>query len=170
MSNPKLKLVYNAATPSVSQTERAGWGDYAAQPGLFDNFNRVRMVPIIVSEFNLNSFRRVLKEVSPGLILDTRKYPEFYAVYASLDDAIKAFGVQGAKYVHAHLSVLNEEKPLWPQLAVFKKEVDAYLQRPTNAPIVLLSATDYSMAKLLDRVGGFISQEIDGARLVEPRH
>ena len=170
MNKRILRLVYSRDNPEIGHAARAKtrWklGD-GSQLGLFDDSTPVRMYLVTVSNMNAHSFRRVLEENDPGMLLDTRKYPEFYSIYSSLHGAIEEFKLQGIKYAHVPIAALDDKPLPRSELRNFKEAVDTYLNRPTSSPIFLLAGTDYSMEKTVNRIGGFVERKISGVRLME---
>ena len=153
---------------SVQTIEAQRASDRLAHSNRPDGISGIPLVLIPVSEMNFHSFQNLLRENKPKLLLDTRKYPEFYSVYESLRKAREEFKAQGVEYIHLPLLAVDEPAQVfWAQLTDLKEKIDSYLQHSGNAPIFLLTSTEYYMDILLRRIRGFVSQRLSGVRLVD---
>lgn len=53
---------------------------------------------LALSEINCNHFREILNNQTPKSIIDTRRYPDFFGIFPSIEYAIKVFANLGISY------------------------------------------------------------------------
>ena len=165
MTNSHLRLVHSA-TPSKRVDKECKKQDItdAQQLSLFDDFDGIRIIFVPVSEVSHYRFIRALEEKTPYLLVDTRPYPEFLYIFASHERALAEFGRRGIEYNQVPLQCLEPGEPLWEQLDSLKSILTLHLQRNTDAPIFVLSSTNYTLDKISRWLKGYISQEVADAR------
>ncbi|HEM6864076.1 TPA: hypothetical protein U2I29_000505 [Providencia rettgeri] len=162
MTSNKLQLVYSVHTPTKNDEKSQNKSlIQSEQLGLFDDFTAIKIIFVPVADISSHSFKSTIKKNEPYLLLDTREYPDFFSIFISTTSAMTEFEKQGIQY--CRLPIVNStERNIspWEQLNNLKEILDQYLEKRTNAPIMVLSSTKYKLDKISEKLIGFIQQEI----------
>lgn len=168
MAKHKLRLVYSASSPNEAKKGREEWGlENARQLSLFDDVERIRILFIPVADVSARHFMRALDENEPYLVLDTRAFPDFFAVFPSIEIALDEFHRRGIKYNRVPLNADSKDETMWNQFKCIKDIFSSYIDKKTIAPVFILSSTKRNLNIISDRLKGYISQEISEARFEE---
>ena len=165
MTERKLRLVHSSDFPG---SEMAGIDelDYvdAKQPDLFVGLEGVRAILIPVDDVNQCTFRKVLIDQEPKLIIETRPHPDFYSIYSTIPAARNHFDRLGIEYKRITVYDSESERENWEKLAVLKTTLGSYIEKRTGAPVLFLLSNIRHMDMISDKLIGYISQEIAEAR------
>lgn len=168
MSENGIRLVYC----SSSATGEARSPDYnrARQLSLFDDFDRVKVLFLPVSDLSSHQFFGFLNANEPHLLVDTRDYPEFFSIFPSTERAFEEFGRRGILYKRVPLHPSQEGGSFWKSLDLMKEIFLDYAGRKSMAPIFFLSSTRRKADRMSESLIGYISQELCDLKLerIEP--
>lgn len=161
MRDRKLHLVYSSTPSDAAGAQRTEWGfENARQLQLFDDFDIIRIVLVPVAEISAHSFRQAICEKCPTLIIDTRKFPDFFSIFSSTDKALTEFRNKGIEYKRIPLGSEATDEESWANIDTLKRILGEYLQRRAGAPVLLLTSTPKKSAQLAAKVPGYLSQEV----------
>lgn len=165
MTERKLRLVHSSDFPS---SEMAGIDEMncvnAKQPDLFVDLEGIRAILVPVDDVNQCTFRRVLMDHEPKLIIEMRPHPHFFMIYSTIPAARNHFDRLGIEHKHIPLYVSESERENWEKLAVLKATLGSYIEKRTGAPVMFLLSNIRHMDMISDKLEGYISQEIAEAR------
>ena len=168
MNERRLRLVHSVLAPEEAGKQRSDWGfENARQLNLFSDLGALRIVIVPVAEISARKFVKALDAKSPSLLLDTRAFPDFFAIFPSTAAALLDFKKRKIQYSRVPISLEGDADVAWKQLSDLKAHLKAHLQPSTNAPIFLLASTRSNLDLLSARVMGYISQEISGTKFEE---
>lgn len=160
MSNSKIRLVYSSSPSSKAVEQRTEWGfSHAQQLGLFDDFETIRVILIPISNMSIHSFKKALANYTPKLIVDTRKFPDFFSIFPSIDSALDAFSDRGIEYNQILFTETINTIDNWKNLEEIKSVFISYCQKNTGAPIFVLSSTEKVSKSIEKKLEGCLAQE-----------
>lgn len=161
MRDRKLHLVYSSTPSDAAKSQRAVWGfENARQLQLFEDLDKIRIVLVPIAEISAHSFRQVMSEKSPILIIDTRQFPDFFSIFSTTEEAFSVFRTKGIEYKRISLGPGSTDEESWANLDALKRVLGDYLQRRAGAPVLLLTSTPKKSAELAAKVPGYLSQEV----------
>lgn len=137
----------------------------ARQLSLFDDFDRVKVLFLPISDVSSHQFLAYLNANDPRLLIDTRDYPEFYSIFSSTERAFEEFERRGISYKRVPLHPSHESGNFWKSLDAMKDILLEYVDRKSGAPIFFLSSTRKKADKMSERLMGYISQELVDLKL-----
>lgn len=134
MSKPTLYLVGGKATQLAAQAS-------FEQMELFSSKKEVHLISI--DQFNSSSFNYLLQKLKPGLILDTREYPNFFSIYENMKMAKEDFNKNSISYnvLPIHKNIHMQE--VWGFVNGFKSLIDIFFASNTSSKVVILFATKH---------------------------
>ncbi|MBS1101718.1 hypothetical protein JK202_01585 [Gluconobacter sp. Dm-62] len=160
MSDSKIRLVYSSLPSSKAVKQRNEWGlRHAQQLGLFDDFEAVRVILIPISNMSAHSFRRALSDYTPKLIVDTRKFPDFFSIFSSIDSALGEFSDRGIEYNQVLFKEAVNTMDSWELAKEIKAVFISYFQKRTGAPVFVLASTEKLSNRIERQLEGYLSQE-----------
>lgn len=168
MSNTHLRLVHRANTTAIADEARVKPDLCNIQlPSKYGDRTALQVVLVPISDVSYHQFIRVLDEKLPCLIIETRPYPEFLYIFASMKLARAEFDHRGIEYKKITLQCVDPGEPMWKQLGTLKTTLSAHLQKHINSPVFILSSTNYTLDKMSKWLKSFISREVADARFDE---
>lgn len=164
MAEHKVRLVYCSTLEHAGAEKPLDFGN-ARQLSLFDDFCRLRILFLPVADVSPHRFMRALDESHPYLVIDTRDFPDFYAVFPSTERALDEFQRRGISYNRVPLQGAHDGETLWGHFSILKSIFSDYIERKTNAPVLVLCSTRQKSERVSQRLIGYIAQEISEVTL-----
>lgn len=165
MTDRKLRLVYSSHFPD-SKMAGIGGLDYvvAKQPDLFVDLEGFHAILVPVDDVNQCTFRRVLTDHAPKLIIETRPHPDFFMIYSTIPAARNHFDRLGIEYKRIPVYDSESERENWAHLTELKSTLGSYIEKRTGAPVLFFLSNIRHMDLISDKLKGYISQEIAEVR------
>lgn len=124
-------------------------------------FSTVKQIHLVTLEgFNSKSFNTLLSKIKPGLILDTREYPNFFSIYESMNSAKENFTKNAIVYNILPIHKNNQKQDVWHFINGFKNIIDSFFDMNSNSSIVLVFATKHMQEFFLSHYTSLIIQNI----------
>ena len=162
MINQKIRLIYSDCSSKERNRQREKtFSTPEDQLGLFDDFTTLNVIFIPVADITSHSFINTIKKNKPYLLLDTRKFPDFFSIFISTEYALDEFKKNEIQYLRLPIiDTQSKHKVLWSQLSKLKFIINKHLERKTNSPIVILSSTKSNLEEVSEKLIGYIKQEV----------
>ncbi|ANG95367.1 hypothetical protein A8A54_01985 [Brucella pseudogrignonensis] len=104
MSRPRLRLVHDASNAADGIVKRNVWAsENARQLSLFEDDDRDCLYLVKMNDMDRFRFQHLLDAKKPSSILDTRRYPDFFGLFRSTQNALSYFDTSSITYLHAPL-------------------------------------------------------------------
>lgn len=124
-------------------------------------FSTTKQIHLVTLEgFNSNSFNTLLSKIKPGLILDTREYPNFFSIYESMSIAKENFTKNAIVYNVLPIYKDSKKQDVWHFINGFKNIIDSFFDMNSNSSIVLVFATKHMQEFFLSHYTSLITQNI----------
>lgn len=151
MKKNHLQLVKNRITPQASSSS-------FHQMELFDTTKKIHLIAL--ENFNSSSFNKLLIKIKPGLILDTREYPNFFSIYENMSSAKESFTKNAIAYNVLPIHKGSQKQDVWHFIHGFKNIIDSFFDMNFNSSIVLVFATKHMQEFFLSHYTSLITQNI----------
>lgn len=124
-------------------------------------FPKIKKTYLISLEgFNSKSFHNLLIEINPGLILDTREYPNFFSIYESMSSAKESFIKSAIDYNVLSISKSNKKQDIWNFINDFKKTINLFFEKNPSSSAALIFATNHMKEFFLTHYSYLIERSI----------
>ena len=128
------------------------------QMELFSTKKKIHLIAL--ENFNSSSFNSLLNKLKPGLILDTREYPNFFSIYENMSSAKANFSKNAIDYNVLPIHKSSQQKSIWDFINGFKNLIDCFFEANPSSSVVLIFATKHMQEFFFSHYISLINQNI----------